>query len=186
MWLKWLSSSSSSSSSSGRKLSIFCRISIMAIPQKQDGPPSANLVWIVETGNTIWRRGYEKFVIHIMRFSGRAEQATQIDQKWLEWIGKRDWHEIVVVVRRWSWCAVVWLVTKERAPGFSTKYFFIIYLFIWLCQVLLAACGIFSCGTQDLVLWPGIKPLPPALGVWSLSHGTTKEVPLLTYKISFV
>ena len=185
MWLKWLSSSSSSSSS-GRKLSIFCRISIMAIPQKQDGPPSANLVWIVETGNTIWRRGYEKFVIHIMRFSGRAEQATQIDQKWLEWIGKRDWHEIVVVVRRWSWCAVVWLVTKERAPGFSTKYFFIIYLFIWLCQVLLAACGIFSCGTQDLVLWPGIKPLPPALGVWSLSHGTTKEVPLLTYKISFV
>ena len=30
---------------------------------------------------------------------------------------------------------------------------------------------------RDLVLWPGIKPGPLALGVWSLSHWTTKEVP---------
>ena len=25
--------------------------------------------------------------------------------------------------------------------------------------------------------WPGVKPLPPALGVWSFNHWTTREVP---------
>ena len=29
----------------------------------------------------------------------------------------------------------------------------------------------------DLVPWLEIKPRPPALGVWSLSHWTTREVP---------
>ena len=33
------------------------------------------------------------------------------------------------------------------------------------------------CSTWDLVPWAGIKPSPPALGVWSLSHWTTREVP---------
>ena len=34
------------------------------------------------------------------------------------------------------------------------------------------ACGI-------LVPWPGIEPVPvlPALGVWSLNHWTTREIP---------
>ena len=33
-------------------------------------------------------------------------------------------------------------------------------------------CGMWtlSCCTWDLVPWPGIKPRPPALGAWSLSH----------------
>ena len=35
---------------------------------------------------------------------------------------------------------------------------------------------IFSCGVWDLVPWPGIEPRPPALGVWSLSRWTTREV----------
>ena len=30
---------------------------------------------------------------------------------------------------------------------------------------------------KDLVPWPGIKPGPPVLGAWSLSHWTTKKVP---------
>ena len=34
-----------------------------------------------------------------------------------------------------------------------------------------------SCSMQDLVLWPGIKPGPPVLGVQSLSHWTTGERP---------
>ena len=42
-------------------------------------------------------------------------------------------------------------------------------------------CGIFffffSCGMWDLVPWPEIKPQYPALGAWSLSHQSTKEVP---------
>ena len=31
--------------------------------------------------------------------------------------------------------------------------------------------------TWDLVPWPGIEPGPLALGMWSLSHCTTREVP---------
>ena len=31
------------------------------------------------------------------------------------------------------------------------------------------ACGI-------LVPWPGIEPVPPKVGAWSLNHWTTKEV----------
>ena len=57
-------------------------------------------------------------------------------------------------------------------------------LFVWLHRVLVVACRIFSCGMWtlscgmwDLVPWPGIKPGPPALGAWSLSHWTTREVP---------
>ena len=36
---------------------------------------------------------------------------------------------------------------------------------------------IFSCGIWGLIPWPRIKLGPPALGVWSLSHWTTREVP---------
>ena len=56
------------------------------------------------------------------------------------------------------------------------------------------ACGIFSCGMWaacelswgmwDLVPWQEIKPGPPVLGAWSLSHWTTNKVPrniLLTF-----
>ena len=58
------------------------------------------------------------------------------------------------------------------------------YLFIWLHLVLVATWSIFSCsvwilshGMWDLVPWPGIEPGSPALGVWSLSHWITREVP---------
>ena len=70
-------------------------------------------------------------------------------------------------------------------------FFFNIYLFIWLPQVLVAACGIFSCSMWTLrcgmlafscsmwilVPWPGIEPGPPALGAWSLNCWTIREVP---------
>ena len=48
------------------------------------------------------------------------------------------------------------------------------------------ARGIFSCGLGPLgcVMWdlvpsPGIEPRPPALGEWSFSQWTTKEIPVL-------
>ena len=44
--------------------------------------------------------------------------------------------------------------------------------------------GIFSCSMWDLVPWPGIEPRHPALGAWSCSHWTTKEVPSFTVKES--
>ena len=45
----------------------------------------------------------------------------------------------------------------------------------------LAVLGL-SCSIWDLVLCPGIKPRPPALGAQSLSHWTTREVPTLSRK----
>ena len=51
---------------------------------------------------------------------------------------------------------------------------------IWV--LLVVACKIFSCGTQTLswgmgvlIPWSGMKPMPPALEAWSLSHWTTEE-----------
>ena len=58
-----------------------------------------------------------------------------------------------------------------------------IYLLIWLHWVLAAACRIFNCriwtlsfGTWDPISQPGVKPGPPALGTWSLSRWTSREV----------
>ena len=67
-------------------------------------------------------------------------------------------------------------------------------LFIWLCQVFVAArgtssCGMWtlSCGTWDLVPWPGMK-LGPLHCEWSLSHWTMREVTyegVFSYWISY-
>ena len=63
----------------------------------------------------------------------------------------------------------------EPSPG--SAFFFNVYLFIWLCQVLVAACGIFHCSIWDLVSWPGIEARLPTLGAQSLSRWTTREIP---------
>ena len=42
-------------------------------------------------------------------------------------------------------------------------------------DLFIVACRIFSCSLQDLVPQPGIKPVPPALGAWNLSHWTTSH-----------
>ena len=47
-------------------------------------------------------------------------------------------------------------------------------LVTWLHQFLVAIRIVFSCGMWGLV--PGIQPRPPALGAWSLSHWTPREV----------
>ena len=55
-------------------------------------------------------------------------------------------------------------------------------LLVAACELLVAAC------MWDLVPGPGIKPGCPALGAWSLTHWTTREVPriLVFYHIPFV
>ena len=60
------------------------------------------------------------------------------------------------------------------------------FFLIWPHQVLGAALGIFSCGTQipscspwDLVPWPRMKAGPHAPGVWCLSHWTTRKNPYI-------
>ena len=52
-------------------------------------------------------------------------------------------------------------------------------LFIWLCQVSVAARGTFSCGMWYPVPWSGMEPGPLALGARSLSHWTTRTSPLV-------
>ena len=59
--------------------------------------------------------------------------------------------------------AIGWLVQYPPVL-FSLK--------IWTYQVLVEACGISSLGS------PGIEPRSPALRAWSLSHWTTREVPI--------
>ena len=46
------------------------------------------------------------------------------------------------------------------------------------CRLLVAACELLVAACmRDLVPRPGIEPGPPALGVWSLTHWTTRGVP---------
>ena len=33
------------------------------------------------------------------------------------------------------------------------------------------------CGMRHLIPWPGVEPMLPALGTWSLNHWTTRKVP---------
>ena len=61
------------------------------------------------------------------------------------------------------------------------KYIYIylfLHSFLWLPQVFVAALGVFSCSVWNLVLWPGVKPRPHTLGMQSLSHWPTREVPV--------
>ena len=56
--------------------------------------------------------------------------------------------------------------------------FFNIYLFMWLCQALVATHRIFSCGMWDLVLWPGFEPGP--LECYTLDYrGKFPTLPLI-------
>ena len=48
-------------------------------------------------------------------------------------------------------------ITEECAGDFIYLFIFSIYLCTWLCQVLVTACGIFSCSMQTL-----------SCGVWDL------------------
>ena len=51
------------------------------------------------------------------------------------------------------------------------------HLFIWLCPVFVAAHRLFSLGMWVLVPSTRIESGPPALGAWSLSHWTIREIP---------
>ena len=82
----------------------------------------------------------------------------------------------------------------SKLPSFQAAFFLLlknIYLFgptwfyLWhsgsffYFTFLILAHGIFSFGTWNLVPQPGTDPRPPALGGQSLSHWTTREIPLL-------
>ena len=97
----------------------------------------------------------------------------------------------------------VWRTLAAGAAGFVVVLIFV-YSFTLLCQVLAAVHGTFDldCGMQDLFLfvacgsfswdtgnldpWQGIKPGPPPLVVWSLSHWTTGKSPDVFWACDFV
>ena len=66
-------------------------------------------------------------------------------------------------------------VLEDREWEIFLKYILLKYLFIWLCQVIVAACGVFSCHTWNLVPSSGTKPGPSAFGAWNPSHRTARQ-----------
>ena len=51
---------------------------------------------------------------------------------------------------------------------------------------LVATCKLFNCSMWDLVPWPGVESRSPALGVQSLSHWATREVPSFASELNSV
>ena len=71
-----------------------------------------------------------------------------------------------------SWDVILCLLFWLHQELTHLLFFFLIKKkFIYLAVLCL------SCGTWDLVPWPGIEPGPPAIGPGSLSHWTSREVP---------
>ena len=81
------------------------------------------------------------------------------------------------------------MICLIRMSVFKKMFFFFLNVSVYLlCRGLVAALWFFSlhygvqtlsCGMWNLVLWARIELVPPALGAQSLSHWTTKEVPIL-------
>ena len=75
-----------------------------------------------------------------------------------------------------------------RSPhiSFCTWHLKILFFFFffkdYLLLFILSAQGL-SCNMWDLVPWPGVEPRPPALGAWSLSHWSTREVPWKSFSM---
>ena len=95
-----------------------------------------------------------------------------------------------------------WRRTHGKAEGrlalspydfpINSAFFFLIDFYLFGCveswlqhvgsAVLVMACccmWILSCSLWVLVPWPGMEPRPPALGIQSLGHWITREVPIL-------
>ena len=64
------------------------------------------------------------------------------------------------------------------APGVS---FSMHALLLVTCRIFSGGIRTLSWGMRDLVPQPGIEPRPLALGVWSFSHWTTRQVPSLLF-----
>ena len=123
------------------------------------------------------RHGQEKERHFISQPSGQHVKTQPGNDSFIQAVQKGTFHFILCacsVTSVVSISAILWTVALQ-AQGSSPpsfKYCSIKKkLFIWLPQILI------SFGTWGLVPWPGIKPGPPPLGAWSLSHWTTRKVP---------
>ena len=86
----------------------------------------------------------------------------------------------------WGFEAVllVYLLPTPNHKGIKILFFFLVFIYLAVPSPSFGTqdlpCSMwdsfFSCDMWDLSLLPGIEPWPPALGAWSLSHWTTREV----------
>ena len=92
-------------------------------------------------------------------------------------------------VARFTECILSHIASAGNTHSASSGVFFV-FVFLNICLLFVcarfscgmrglsvAAPGISSCSTWDLVPWPRIDLGPPALGAQSLSHQATREVP---------
>ena len=118
---------------------------------------------------------------------------------WLSWVALL--RHVVYGYSTWVAVAFKWELSwnsssRYLSTSFITflqqiSFFLFKYLFVWLCQVFVTSCGVFSCGMRtlncymwDIVPWPGIEPSTLALGAQSFSQQTTREVPQLSRSLS--
>ena len=137
-------------------------------------------MWIYNTwegtifpGCMLWGWGYEPLAAKVPETG-----STSVAQLWTWLLGFTLFWACYLFICLFV-CLFVWLgrVLVEACWIFVAAY-----------GILVTACGIFSCGMRtltcsmwDLVPWPGIEPGPSALGAWSLSHWTTREVSVLSF-----
>ena len=112
-------------------------------------------------------------VVYRMAGIYQAGYLTSADQVILHWLGSK--------IHSWeSQNSKLTLVLTLRFLGLSISdsilysfLFVFLFLFVWVFfRLCLAACRI-------LVPWPGIKPVSPALEVWSPNHWITREFPVV-------
>ena len=65
------------------------------------------------------------------------------------------------------------LIDLER-QGYSGNVPWFMHIYFFFCSGSSAAC-------ESLAPWPVIEPRPPELGAWSLSHWTTREIPVYAF-----
>ena len=98
---------------------------------------------------------------------------------WLKWASlccpffHHSWILMIQKLKYVPLAVLEWIV--QMLLSSVLFFFFFKYLFIWLPGV---------CSMWD-VPWPGIEPWPFARGVQSLSHWTTKEVPLCSFNWNY-
>ena len=142
------------------------------------------LKWILSSASDDLDVAYQKLSKLIREYLGFSEVTAMSLAPTTGTVLSLLCQNLVCIERKTNLWAVIWgLINQANASSF---FFFLkkqIYLYIWLCQILCVARGIFSCGMQTLgchtwdpVRRPVIKPGPPALGAQSLRQWTTREV----------
>ena len=129
-------------------------------------------------GNRRWGKNRVGWDLLCPLIHSKDKCVAHTEGLWAQWSGNsaglRSQTVVALGPKRYS----MWRGWGERFPSPLKN----IYLYISLCQILVAACEIFSSGMWGLVPWLGIEPGTPALGVWSLSHWIIREVPLHLFK----